>query len=72
MENQDFRNHVYSREKSIRGLTSMCLSNDQKRLLVNSIDHNIFLYNMDLIEAREPKLFSGHKANYYGNLFSNF
>ena len=72
MENQEFKNYVNSKEKTIKGLTSMFLSSDQRKLLVSSIDHNIFLYKMDSLEIQEPNLFSGHRANYYGESKAKF
>ena len=33
--------------------------------MVNSIDHNIILYDLDQIDVQKPKEFKGHKTSYY-------
>ncbi len=37
-------------------------------MLCGGIDNQIYLYETDKLDIKEPKIFVGHKSNYYGKL----
>lgn len=56
-------------ETKIKGYTSLTQSKSQQKLFVNSIDNTIHMYKTEQLDIAPPKKFSGHKNNYYCNIF---
>lgn len=50
---------------SPKGVSSISLNRQQTRLLINSMDNNIIVYNMNSFDFQKPKEFIGHKTSYY-------
>lgn len=52
-------------QSSGKGISSISLNSNHNRLLVNSMDNIMMVYNMNSIDFQKPKEFNGHKTSYF-------
>lgn len=65
LNNTEIINLMSMPPNSPKGVSSISLNKQQTRLLVNSMDNNIIVYNMNSFDFQKPKEFIGHKTSYY-------
>ncbi len=58
-------NYMGKTQNLLKGISSIFLNKKQNQLLVNSIDHNLIIYEVDVIGVQKPKEYKGHKTSYY-------
>lgn len=53
------------KEDNIKGLTSINMSRNQDKIVVNQLDHSLVLYDLNRMEKDDPLVFKGLKSSLY-------